>query len=162
MGFDRIFALAEEGLDPQVLFDPFEKQLHPPAIFIELRYGHSGKRKIVRKEHQRFSGFRIVELDAPQGTIEPFSRVVARQYDGLIADQPCRAINIAGIAAAHLGVGFCARHEKASGIVKSRQTLEIQIAAIHDIECGGLGLEKIENFDIMHQSLPRRSRCSAS
>ena len=52
-----------------------------------------------------------------------------------------------------MGVGFCARHEKASGIVKPRQTLEIQIAAIHDIEGAGLGLEKIENFDIVHLAI---------
>ena len=57
------------------------EELNPASVF-----AHGGKHKIVRKEHQRFSGFRIVELDAPQGTIEPFSRVVARQYNGLIAD----------------------------------------------------------------------------
>src|SRR5271166_4745803 len=45
------------------------------------------------------------------------------------------------------------RGNAASGIVKPRQTFEIQIAAIHDVEGARLGLKKIENFDIVHLAI---------
>jgi hypothetical protein len=40
--------------------------------------------------------------------------------------------------------------EEASGIIEVRQALEVEIAAIHDIECAGFRNELIQNIDVMH------------
>ena len=36
LGLDGIFVVTIELLDPQVLFDPFEEELHLPASLVEL------------------------------------------------------------------------------------------------------------------------------
>jgi hypothetical protein len=36
LGFDGVFGFAEERLDAQVLFNPFEEQLDLPAVFVWL------------------------------------------------------------------------------------------------------------------------------
>jgi hypothetical protein len=43
----RVLAGAIEGLDPQVLPDPLEKEFHLPAALIDLRDGQSGLREVV-------------------------------------------------------------------------------------------------------------------
>ena len=36
---DRVIRVADEGLDPQVLFDPAEENLDLPALFIDIACG---------------------------------------------------------------------------------------------------------------------------
>lgn len=78
------------------------------------------------------------------------ARIEAGQENRLIADEAGRTIDRARIAAAGLEVGLGARDEEASGIIEARQTLEVEIAAIHDIEGAGFGKELIQNIDVVH------------
>ena len=50
MGFDGILGGAEEGFDAQVLFDPFEEQLDPPAVAVEFGDGECGEGEVVGEE----------------------------------------------------------------------------------------------------------------
>ena len=83
---------------------------------------------------------------SPQRTVEPLARIEAGQENRLIADEAGRTIDRARIAAAGLEVGLGARDEEASGIIEARQTLEVEIAAIHDIEGAGFGQELIQKY----------------
>src|SRR6516164_7081553 len=47
-----------------------EKQLDLPAAFVKLSDGKRGLSEIVGEEYQPFVGFRVVELDASQRTVE--------------------------------------------------------------------------------------------
>jgi hypothetical protein len=51
LGLHGVLRCAIEGLDPQVLFDPFEEQFHLPAAFVDLGNGQSRKREVVRQKH---------------------------------------------------------------------------------------------------------------
>ncbi len=44
---DRVGRRAVESLDPQVLLDPLEEQLHLPAAFVELRDGEGWEDEVV-------------------------------------------------------------------------------------------------------------------
>jgi hypothetical protein len=44
---DSIFRGAEERLDPQVLFDPFEEEFDLPAVFIKLGNCHGRQCEII-------------------------------------------------------------------------------------------------------------------
>ena len=54
LGLHGVFGRAEEGLDMQVLFDPFEEQFHLPAAFVELCNGDRWQRKTVDEEQREY------------------------------------------------------------------------------------------------------------
>ena len=49
LGLHRVLGGAEERLDPRVLLDPLEEQLHLPAAFVELR-GQGWEDEVVGEE----------------------------------------------------------------------------------------------------------------
>jgi len=51
LGLHGILAGAVEGLDPQVLLDPLEEQLHLPAALVDLGDGKCRKREVVGQKH---------------------------------------------------------------------------------------------------------------
>lgn len=66
LSFDGVFGSAEEGLDPQVLFDPFEGQLDLPAALVEFGNGERRQGKVVGEEYEGVVSFGVVILDAAQ------------------------------------------------------------------------------------------------
>jgi len=78
------------------------------------------------------------------------TRIEAGEDNRLITDQAGRTIDRVRITATSLEIRLGAGDEEASGIIKARQTLEIEIAAIHDIKGAGFGQELIQNIDVMH------------
>ena len=50
---DRVFRTAEEVLNLQVLLDPFEEKLDPPALFVTLGDLQGGTGEIVRRKYDR-------------------------------------------------------------------------------------------------------------
>ena len=62
--FDRVFGGAIKRFDPQVLFDPFEEQLHLPAAPVELSDDRGRKREVVGEEDKAFFRLGIEEADA--------------------------------------------------------------------------------------------------
>jgi hypothetical protein len=62
---DRILGNAKEGFDSQVLFDPFEKQLHLPSRPVEIGDGLCGDQKVVGQEIEGFVDLGVVVFDPP-------------------------------------------------------------------------------------------------
>ena len=54
LSFDCILGGAIKGLDPEMLLDPFEKQLHLPAAAIKICNRDGRQDKIVGKEYKYF------------------------------------------------------------------------------------------------------------
>jgi hypothetical protein len=65
LGLDRVLGSAEEAFDAEMLFDPFEEQLHLPAALVEGADGRGRELEVVRQEYQRLARFRIPEADTP-------------------------------------------------------------------------------------------------
>ena len=72
---DCILRDAPELLDAQVLFDPFEEQLHAPAIAVQLGNCLSRVRQIVGQEDVSCTVFRVDAHHLPQ-----FLRVILRAF----------------------------------------------------------------------------------
>jgi len=83
---DRILAVAQEFLDPQVLFDPLEEQLNLPAAFVQRSNGQGGQRRVVGQKNQCLARFRVFEADAPQMLGILPCRGIAIEHDPLIAN----------------------------------------------------------------------------
>ena len=54
LSFNRIFGSAVEGLDSQMLFDPFEKQFDLPATLVKVGNRQCGKKKVVGQKTKLF------------------------------------------------------------------------------------------------------------
>src|SRR5947208_7089727 len=69
LDFDSILRSTVKGLDPEMLFDPAEKQFHLPACTIQLGNGQSGKMKFVGEENepQVFLGIKVVDATKRSG-----------------------------------------------------------------------------------------------
>ncbi len=50
LGLQCVLAGAVKCFDPQVLFDPFEEQLHLPAAFVKLRDHDCRQREVVKEK----------------------------------------------------------------------------------------------------------------
>ena len=59
-----VLACSVKILDPEMLFDPFEEQFHPPATFVELSNDEGRKGKIVGQKNKNLVCFGIVIFDA--------------------------------------------------------------------------------------------------
>src|SRR3972149_2908152 len=81
---DRVLRDSEERLDPQMLLDPPEEELDLPALLVQQGDAFRGKGKIVGKEDQVLSRFRVDEPNATQFVGVMPGRVDPREHDGLI------------------------------------------------------------------------------
>ena len=132
-----------------MLFDPFEEQFDLPAVAIELGHGLCGQGKIVAEEDQVFSGFRVGEFDAPEFVGIVFGGIEAGEDDGLVTRKAGGFIDGVGIQAAIAPVGLGPDDEECGGLVEGVEAVEVEVAAVHDIEGAGFGQEQVKDLDIV-------------
>src|SRR5271166_6539039 len=77
---------AIELLDPQVLFDPLEKEFHLPAAFVQIADRQGRERHLIGKKDQRLGLFCVAETDAPQMHWIVLAGAGTVQCDGLVGD----------------------------------------------------------------------------
>ena len=153
LGFDSVLRGAEEGFDAQVLFNPFEAQLDLPAIAIQLGDGVCGQGKVVGKEIERLMGLWVAVFDASQWLWVVGGGADTGQDDGLVTQQAGGFIDRSGITAAVTGIGLGPDNEEGGGDVEGKQTLEIELRAVHDVAGAGLGQQQVEDIDIVQFAL---------
>ncbi len=76
-------------------------------------------------------------------------RTDARGNDGLVAAQAGRSIDGAGSEPSELEVGAPPHDEEGGGLGQPMEAVEIDIAAVHDVEGAGLGGEFVEHPGIV-------------
>ena len=153
LGFHGVLAQSVEGLDSQILLDPFEEELDLPACFVDLGYHDGVDFEIVGEEHQQLSGFGIQEANAPEivrillagfGPVEA-NRLVAAQTAGLVHRSGLLDI----VAHVPLGPG----NEEGRGHTDSRKSCEVDVSTVHYVEGTGLEDYPIQSIDIVNLPL---------
>src|SRR5260370_24885154 len=122
-----------EGFDPQMLLDPFEKELDLPAAAVQFGDRKRRQGEMVGQEDKGLGGFGILKTDAAQRGLEALVRVEAREDDTLVADQAGLAIDRMRVAALNLKIRFTASHEEAAGLVKAIKAFTVEEAATQEI-----------------------------
>src|SRR5271166_1985759 len=117
-----------------MLLDPFEEELDLPTASVQIGDRQSRQCEVVGQEDQPLASLRIFEPDSPQRRLEPFVRIKTREHDGLIADQSRAAIYRMRVATLGLQGGLASGDTEAARLVEAKQPLDIQEAAIHDVE----------------------------
>ena len=149
MGFHGILGGAEEGLDAQVLFDPFEEQLDPPAVAVEFGDGECREGEVVGEELEGGLRVGVAVGDTAQGLRVVGGGVLAGEDNGLVTDEAGRSINLMGIPAAIADIGLVPDHEEGGGQGQGEQALEVEVGAVHDVDGAGLGDKQVEYLDVV-------------
>ena len=119
--------------DPQVLFDPFEKELDLPAAAIQVGDAQCGQGELFGQEYEALVGLGIDALDATERNGKPFVRIVTTQDHRLIANQTGQSIDRMRVASIGFEIRFRARHEETARLVQPMQPLEVEITSIHHV-----------------------------
>src|SRR5450432_237228 len=153
-----VLGIAEEALDAQVLLDPFEKQLNLPALPIQFANSQCWQNEIVREEHQR-SALVVAIADAPQTFGIALPRIEDDEIDELITNQAGAAIDRSRDNAPILEVRLGASDKEAAALVQAIQALEVQVAAVHDVEGAGFGDQQVEYVDVVQFAVADVYKC---
>jgi len=84
---DGVLGRAVEGLDPQVLLDPFEEEFDLPTALVDLRDRKWRQRKAVGDENETLGCLGVDETNAAQFFGIGLERIEAHELDGLVAAQ---------------------------------------------------------------------------
>lgn len=131
-----------------MLLDPFEKQFHLPARFVERADGGCRQDEVVGEEHQRLAGFGILESDAAQMFGIVLAAIDAGKGNSLIAEDAGAAIDRSRIDAPKLGIRLGSSNEEGLCSMQPVKPGEIEIASIHDVDRPGLDHQDVEYIDI--------------
>ena len=152
LGFHGVVARTVESFDPQMLFDPFEKQFDLPAAFVQPRDDDRGQCEVVREKHQPAFVFGVVKRNASKWIGVQLCRLHARQDDRLIAPQSGRFVHLVVRPSLEIEIAYATRDKKRRARREAVQPLEIHIAAIHYIERADFEEQLIEHVHIVHFS----------
>jgi hypothetical protein len=147
--FHGVLGKSVEGLDAQVLLDPFEEQLHLPAALVQLRNGKCGQGKIVGEKDQLATRFRIAVADTAHILGIALQRIETHQADGLVATQPSAFVDGMRSHAAKTKVLSRANDEKRQTLCQRVEPREIQVSAIEKVEGAGFRQQLIEDPDFV-------------
>src|SRR3990172_10847767 len=148
LSLQGVDGVAVEFLDPQVLFDPLEKQFHTPATPIELCDCECRKLEVVGQKHQTPVVLGVVVRHTTKR-----SRIKMRSFetlkdDRLIAAKAGGFVDHAGLAAVVievlLGTSDEERHLSSEGI----QAAEVDVPLVHHIEGARLDGQVVEHGHI--------------
>src|SRR5712671_3356208 len=121
-----------------MLFDPFEEQFHLPSRLVNLGNGQCRKDEVVGEELESLSRWYIQITYAPQWLRVGFGGVNGGQDDGVIGSDSGGLVHWMRVAALEQDVGFGAHYEEGRAECEDVKALEIQVAAVDDVERTGL------------------------
>jgi hypothetical protein len=145
-----VVAGAVESFDSQMLLDPLEEQLDLPTALVELRDRERRQREVVGQEHQPSFVFGVVKRDAAQRDGVRSRRLETRQDNGLIAAESRGLVDRATRAACAIEIPLAAGDEERRGRGEAIKSLEIEVAAVHHVECPGFDRQLVEDVDIVY------------
>jgi len=149
-----IVTLSPERLNPEVLLDPFEKQLDLPPVFIKEGDVLGGKIEVVRVVSERSVQLWSIVDDTPD-----FSRILLlvlflREDNGLVTQDIVRSIkDVRTINDFVVRPFLLTNDEEGSGYGNLIKSGEVKIASVKDIACQRLVCEPVHSVDIMHVSI---------
>src|SRR3990167_7412227 len=152
-----VLGRAQEGLDPQVLLDPFEEQLHLPALLVQGTDRERGQRQFVGQELECLARLGVDEGDATQWFWISLARVDSGEADMVIADQPGACVHGKVLNQPGLHVALGAGHKESPGCVQTVQPGEVHVGLVHHVKRANLDVallaQEIEHVDIVHQAI---------
>ena len=131
-------------LDPQVALDPSEEQFDAPPHLV--KHGHGDRRdfEVVGEKHEILAGIQIDVFHSPQQHWKSRARLVEGGFADMIAAQPSQSIHRQRVVTSELKVCLGARDKERASLGDERQSNEVHVATIHQIESPSLEEQTVE------------------
>ncbi len=149
LGLHRIGAGAIVMLDPQVPLDPAKEQLDAPAQFVEHGHGECRNLQVVGQEDELLAGFQIDVFHPSQKHGKGFAGFFESRLAYMIAAQSRQSIHCFRVMPCKLKIGFGAGNEECASIGNQRQSDEVHVTTIHQIERSCFEEETVEPSHIV-------------
>lgn len=133
LGFHRIFGVAIEAFDVEVLFDPFEEEFDTPTGAIELSDGERRQFEVVGEEDEFAMMLGIVETYSTKRFGVEERGACTGEYDSGITTESGGVIDGSVLTAEEVEIGFGPSDEEGFGGLKAVESFEIDVSSIHDI-----------------------------
>ena len=153
MGLYRIFGSAAEGLDAEMLLDPFEEQFDLPSAFVELGDGQRRKDEIVGQKNEMLFPFSIEVFYTTEFFGITCQRFGCDQHDGLIAFQAVGTIHRMGVDSSEPRIFLGPHDEKREELSQGVEPFEVQVSAVHDVEGSRFWNQDVKDIDVMERSI---------
>ena len=153
LGLYRIVGSAVEGLDSEMLLDPFEEQFDLPSALVEFGDGQCGKDEIIGQKDELFFLFGVEVFYAAEFFGITFQRAGRDQHDGLIAFQTGGLLHRMRVDSSEFQVFFGPCDEEREEFRKQVKSFEIQVSSIHDVEGTRFGNQNVKDIDVMELSM---------
>lgn len=144
---------AEECVDPRVLLDRFEEQLHLPAYRVELTDPECLEAQMVGDEHRVLAGIGIFEAAAVQWVRAALLGIEEGQGNRMVGDHRCAVVGLVPPQSFEVHTPFGTGLEERSSLSERWQALVLHVISIDYIEGASLGREVFENVDVMERAV---------
>jgi hypothetical protein len=105
---------ADEGTNPEMSLDPFEKQFDLPAGAVNLAHLNGGQAKVIGEENEPARMLGVVITDATQGLGIALLGIKAAESNRLIAPQAFGRVDRTALDHLKLQFGFAAEQKKSA------------------------------------------------
>ena len=158
LSLHRIGAGAVVVLDSQVTLDPAEEQLDAPAQLVKHGHGECRNLEVVGQEGELLACFQIDVFHPSQEHREGLAGFFESRFADMVAAQPRQAIHRFRVMPRELKVRFGTGDKERSSMGNQRQSDEVHVATIHQIERSCFEEETVEPS---HVVLARSSNVDA-
>ena len=146
-----IVALSPKRLNPEVLLDPFEKQLDLPPVFIKESDVLGSKIEVVRVVSERAVQVRSIVDDTPDLAWKLLLVLLLREDNGLVTQDIVRSVkDVFSVNNLIVRAFLLTNDEEGSGYGNLIKSGEVKIASVKDIACQRLVCEPVHSVNIMH------------
>ena len=153
LGSHGVLAGAEECFDAQVLLDPFEEQFDLPASFVDRCDDLCRQIEVIGQEDQAFAGLGIKETDTPEFFRIGSLAFVSAQPDGLVAAHTAGLVDWARLTEVESRIAFRPNDEVGVSAFDSKESSEVEVSSIKDIDTPSLNEHPIHEVDVMHRTV---------
>src|ERR1035437_3325485 len=150
LGLHGVLGGAEESFDPQMLLDPFEEQFHLPPRLVDQGDGKCRQREVVGEKLESLPCVHVEITHSSQLVWVGFDGVDGGQNDSVIGSNAGGLVHRMRVSALDQDIGLGAHNEEGRAKREDVKTLEIHVAAIHDVEGSSLRRNLVEDVDVMH------------
>ena len=118
----------------QVLFDPFEEQLHLPTALVEFRDRQRRQGEVVGQKHESPVVLRVVKRDPAQRVGVQSRRLWTHQHNGLVASQPRCLVYPPPAAPGVVEAALGSCNEERQACCKPIKASKVDVPSIHHVE----------------------------
>ena len=149
----RVLARAQKALDAQMLFDPFEEQLHLPTTLVHCGNGQWRQCRVVGQKYQRLARHGVFVSDASQMFGIVLGHVKTVEPNRLIADHSRASVGLGRVHTLCVHTAFGAGHKERACLMQREESAEVQITPIHHVKRPRFDRQDIEHLDVAHLAI---------